>query len=57
MCYANDEELMEFLVKTRKSGLHKYKNKKSGLLVIKENVRRTKVIIDSTDCSITRTSK
>ena len=44
-------------MKTRRSGLHKYKKKKSGLLVIKENVRRTKVIIDNTDCSITRTSK
>ena len=48
--------MIEFLNKTKTKGLHPNRNGKSGLLIIKENVRRRQVIIDKTDGSITRTS-
>ena len=47
---------MEFLRKAVQKGLRKRVKGKSGLLIIKENVRRREVLYDNTDGSITRTS-
>ena len=56
MCYLDDEEVMEFLRKAVQKGLQKRVKGKSGLLIIKENVRRREILVDNTDGSITRTS-
>ena len=58
LCYLSDEELVEFLHKVVKNGLKRSKDKKkSGLLIIKENIRRREVLVDDIDNSITRTGK
>ena len=57
LCYLTDTDLMEFLIKTRETGLKVGENGKSGLVFVKENVAGKQFIVDKDDNSIMRTEK
>ena len=56
--YVNDNDLMEFLIKARESGLKQKSYRKTGLIFIKENVSsNTNPIFSDEDFSMTRTNE
>ena len=57
LCYLTDNDLVEFLEKTKKTGLVQSDDGKTGLVFVKENVAAGEFIVDKTDNSIMRTEK
>ena len=57
LCYLTDSDLSEFLAKTKRDGLNRTEDGKTGLIFVKENVAGGEFILDKSDNSVMRTNK
>ena len=56
LCYLTDNDIAEFLVKTKNNGLTSDAEGKTGLIFVKENVHAGTFLLDKSDNSVMRTN-